>query len=472
VDRLIIAPAETYDVEVTIPQNMSYEFRSTSEDRTGASSLWLGSGMKMPAPKLPRLKYFEGMKMMNQMMNVDGTMKDMGMNMSLQQMDMNMVMYPEITGGTGDTAASGNNNPEKQNIDTSNMDHSMHGMGAATGGDIVTLNYNMLRAPFKTALHEAGTKTLHFTLTGNMNRYVWTLDNKTVTETDRIMIERGENLRLILTNNSMMRHPMHLHGHDFRVINQYSEYSPLKNVIDIMPMETDTIEFAANQDGNWFFHCHILFHMMAGMGRVFTYTNSAVNPDLPDAEEAYRRFKKHPDQNMKHLMARIGLETNGSDGEAMLSSNRYALVTEWRIGLKAHHGNESETMFGRYLGVNQWLFPYIGFDYHKNTMENEAEKNLFGQYSNQNNRKTFTIGVQYLTPGLFLADARVDGEGKFRVELSREDIPITPRLRLAIMGNTDKEYMAGLKYVVSKWMALSTHYDSDMGLGAGVTLIY
>ena len=79
----------------------------------------------------------------------------------------------------------------------------------------------------------------------------------------------------------MMRHPMHLHGHDFRVLNGQGEYAPLKNVIDIMPMETDTIEFAANQSGNWFFHCHILFHMMAGMGRVFTYENSPVNPELP-----------------------------------------------------------------------------------------------------------------------------------------------------------------------------------------------
>ncbi|RYY47113.1 MAG: copper oxidase [Chitinophagaceae bacterium] len=472
VDRLIIAPAETYDVEVTIPENMSYEFRATSEDRTGASSLWLGAGMKMPAFKLPRLKYFEGMKMMNDMMNVDGTMKDMGMNMSLQQMDMNMVMYPEITGGTGDTAASGNNNPEKQAQNMSGMNHSMDNMNMPAGGDIVTLNYNMLRAPMKTSLTEGRTRTLRFTLTGNMNRYVWTLDNKTVTETDRIMIEKGENLRLILTNNSMMRHPMHLHGHDFRVLNQHGEYSPLKNVIDIMPMETDTIEFAANQEGNWFFHCHILFHMMAGMGRVFTYANSPVNPDLPNAEEAYRKFKKHPDQNMKHLMARIGLESNGSDGEAMLSSNRYALVTEWRLGSQPHHGYESETMFGRYLGVNQWLFPYVGFDYHHNEVMNESEKNLFGQMSNQNNRKTITVGVQYMTPGLFIADARVDGKGKFRFELSREDIPITPRLRLGVMWNTDKEYMAGFRYVLNKWLMASTHYDSDMGFGAGLTITY
>ena len=423
---------------------MSYELRTTSEDRTGASSLWLGSGMKMPAPKLPRLKYFEGMKMMNDMMNVDGTMKDMGMNMSLQKMDMNMVMYPEITGGQGDTDGDGNNNPAKKDASTQpkdaagnaasgNMNHDAHNMSMPVGGDIVTLNYNMLRAPIKTSLPEGNTRLLHFSLTGNMNRYVWTLDNKTVTEADRIMINRGENLRIILTNNSMMRHPMHLHGHDFRVVNQYGAYAPLKNVIDIMPMETDTIEFAANQDGNWFFHCHILFHMMAGMGRVFTYNNSPVNPDLPNAEEAYQKFRKHKDQNMKHLMASVGLETNGSDGELMVSTNRFALMTEWRIGLKRHHGLESETMFGRYMGVNQWLFPYVGFDYHNNDVENETEKNLFGQNSNQNNRRTFTAGVQYITPGLFLADARVDGNGKFRFQLSREDIPVTARLKLNML---------------------------------------
>jgi len=483
VDRLIIAPAETYDLLVTIPENMSYELRATSEDRTGASSLWLGNGMKMPATKLPRLKYFEGMKMMNDMMNVDGTMKDMGMNMTLQKMDMNMVMYPEITGGKGEDGAGNNIKPTEtkdtaQKMEMAGMQHDMPGMNMPIGGDIVTLNYDMLRSPHNTSLPEGRTRTLNFTLTGNMNRYLWTLDNKTVTETDRILINKGENLRLVLTNNSMMRHPMHLHGHDFRVVNSGGDYSPLKNVIDIMPMETDTIEFAANQDGNWFFHCHILFHMMAGMGRVFTYTNSPVNPELPNAEEAYRKFKNHPDQNMRHLMVRAGLESNGSDGEATLSSNRYALNGLWHLGTSPHHGYEGELAFGRYLGVNQWWFPYIGFDYHYKKMDPMEKldasdyKNMFGQISNKNNRSTVTAGIQYLTPWLMLADARVDGNGKFRFQLSREDIPITQRLRLAFMGNTDKEYMAGFRYVVSKWLALSTHYDSDMGLGAGVTLTY
>jgi CopA family copper-resistance protein len=499
VDRLIIAPAETYDLLITIPEDMSYEFRATAEDRTGASSLWLGSGMKMPAPILTRLKYFEGMKMMNDMMKTNGDMKPMDMQMSLQQMDMNSVMYPEITGddksgsmNMGEMKDMKMENKKPDTMDQGNMQHmnmnkgkkdlsggmkmdNTKGMNMSSSSEIVTLNYDMLRSPVKTTLPDGPVKVLHFNLTGNMNRYVWTLDNKTVNEADRILIKQGENVRLILTNNSMMRHPMHLHGHDFRVLNSQSEYAPLKNVIDIMPMETDTVEFAANQSGDWFFHCHILFHMMAGMGRVFTYENSPANPELPDASMAARMFRK--DNNMLHLMASVGLESNGSDGLAMVSSNRYALQQMWHLGTAAHHGYESETNFGRYLGKMQWWFPYIGFDYHYKMIDGIKSqqsdyKNLLGQVSDKDDRKTFVVGLQYTLPWLVLADARVDGNGKLRFQLSRQDVPITQRLRFNFMGNTDREYAIGFRYIISKWFSLSTHYDSDMGLGAGITLIY
>lgn len=504
VDRMLIAPAETYDVIVTIAENMSYEFRVTPEDRTKSASLWLGTGMKMPAPVLPKLKYFEGMKMMNDMMKVNGDMKDMGMEMSLQQMDMNAVMYPEIT-GTGksqgdmmmdmknmemnkkDSAhqmkTNDMNNMQPSHSDTSNNNNtnnmsSMPGMNmSSSNGDIVTLNYAMLRSPFKTALPDWSVKELHFNLTGNMNRYVWTIDNKTVTESDKILIKQGENVRIILTNNSMMRHPMHLHGHDFRVLNGQGDYAPLKNVLDIMPMETDTIEFAGNKTGNWFFHCHILFHMMAGMGKVFTYENSPANPEMPDASAAYKSFKK--DNTMIHPMITAGIENNGSDGEYMLSSNRYSLQGLWHLGYMPQHGYETEINFGRYIGKMQWLFPYVGFDYHYKK-EGGSIKNIFGsekynwlgQLSDKDNRHTVVAGVQYTLPSLIIADARVDGNGKFRFQLSREGVPVTPRLRFNFMVNTDKEYAAGLKYIVSKWFSLSTHYDSDMGYGAGVTLTY
>ncbi|RYX78097.1 copper oxidase, partial [bacterium] len=341
VDRLIIATSETYDIVVTIPENKKYEFLVTPEDRTSSASLWLGSGEKVLAQKLDRPKYFAGMKMMNDMMDMQGNMIEMeGMKMQNQVMDMNTVMYPEITGVENSKAK--NKKTDAPGMQMPN-DKSMAGMNMADGNpDMVTLNYNMLRDPKKTTLPKGPWKELKFDLTGNMNRYVWTLDNKTVSESDKILIKKGENVRIIMFNNSMMRHPMHLHGHDFRVVNGQGENAPMKNVLDIMPMERDTIEFAASENGgDWFFHCHILYHMMSGMGRVFSYENSAPNPDLPDTKLAWKKLSA--DDRKYHPMASIGLESNGSDGELMFSNTRYRLSTEWRVGLKSEHGIESET---------------------------------------------------------------------------------------------------------------------------------
>lgn len=505
VDRLIVGVAETYDVLVTIPdENHSYEFLATPEDRTKSASLWLGSGSKVIAPHLPKLKYFEGMKMMNAMMKMNGDMEPMA-GMTNQVMDMNTVMYPEITGGSDDqygntVTDSTDAMADTQNSETENphAGHDMsamadHGMGSDDSTDqsgtmqggyvdgkwqdmnsgpngIKTLNYGMLRAPQKTTLPNWPTRTIHFELTGNMNRYVWSMDGKTVSETDVIKIRKGENIRMVITNNTMMRHPMHLHGHYFRVLNENGEYSPLKNVLDIMPMETDTIEFAATESGDWFFHCHILYHMMAGMGRIFSYENSPVNPQVPDRRYAFK--KVFEDDRKFYLKANVGLETNGSDGEITYANTRWIAGTEWRLGLKPEYGYESETYVGRYFGKMQWLLPFVGFDYHYNSRENENERNLFGQTSNQNNRRTIMGGVRYTLPMLVTAEARVDGLGKFRFQLEREDIPVTSRLRLNLMANTDREYMVGFRYAVGKYWSLSTHYDSDMGLGAGLTITY
>lgn len=471
VDRLIIATSETYDVVVTIPENKSYEFLVTPEDRTKSASLWLGKGEKVPAGTMPKLKYFAGMKMMNDMMDMQGNMKEMGgMKMQNQAMDMNTVMYPEITGEE-------NAKSKSKNVDAPSMqmpnNKSIAGMNMASDNpDIITLNYNMLRDAKKTTLPEGPWKELRFELTGNMNRYVWSLDNKTISESDKILIKKGENIRIILYNNSMMRHPMHLHGHDFRVLNEQGENAPMKNVLDIMPMERDTIEFAASeQGGDWFFHCHILYHMMSGMGRVFSYQDTLVDKtDILDAEYARRRL--NAEDSGFHPMAAVGLESNGSDGKFILANTRYRFSTEWRLGLKAHHGNESETYFGKYIGKMQWLFPFIGFDYHYNSINNMKENNLFGQVSNQKNRKAAVLGVQYILPMLVTAEARLDSKGKVRFQLMREDIPVSSRLRMNFMGNTDKEYMAGLRYIVTKYFSLSTHYDSDMGYGGGITLNY
>lgn len=451
VDRLIIGVSETYDVVVTIPsENTSYEFMATAEDRTKSASVYIGSGIKQLLSPLPRLNYFEGMKMMNDMMNMDGSMNDMGMGMSLQQMDMNTVMYPEITG------------------DKNGSEHSHH----FNSSDIITLNYAMLKSPVKTSLPEdVPIRELRFELTGNMNRYIWSMDDKVLAETDKIPIKKGENLHITLYNNSMMRHPMHLHGHDFRVINGQGDYAPLKNVLDIMPMETNVIEFNANLEGDWFFHCHILYHMMAGMNRVFSTEDQASNPLLPNKEWAYKKLQQ--ESNMLHFMAQNDFATNGNDGMAMLQNTRWSFGTEWRLGHNDKHGYEVETHIGRYIDRMQWLMPFIGFDWRYRKLGHDgAEKNLFGQTNTKDNRTQFSLGLAYTLPMLVILQTEVYHDGSVRVQLMREDIPVSKRLRAVFMVNTDKEYMMGLNYVLTRNSGIRTHYDSDMGFGIGVTLSY
>ena len=461
VDRLIIAVSETYDIIVTIPkENTSYEFLATSEDRIKSASLYIGSGIKQLTTPLPKLKYFEGMKMMNGMMKMNGNLDDMGMNMSLNQMDMNVVMYPEIT---GEQKKKGKAEKMKMTEDNYNSNKL---------SNIVTLNYAMLKSPVNTSLSDTThIKELKFTLTGNMNRYVWSLDNKVVSEADKILIKKGETVRMVLYNNSMMRHPMHLHGHDFRVLNGQGEYAPLKNIIDIMPMETDTLEFAANAEGDWFFHCHILYHMMSGMGRVFSYENQEKNPLIPNPKLAQRKL--FADDRKFHFMIENDFATNGNDGEMMLQNTRWSIGTEWRLGYNNMHGYETETHIGRYVGKMQWFMPFIGFDWRYRKMGiDEQEKNIFGQTNKKDNRTAVSLGFNYTLPMLIVFQAEVFHDGIVRLQLMREDIPITKRLRAGFMVNTDKEYMLELGYIVNRFMRVRTHYDSDMGFGAGLTINY
>ena len=466
VDRLIIGVSETYDVIVTIPEeNTSYEFLFTPEDRTNSASIYIGKGIKQLVSPMPKLKYFEGMKMMNNMMNMDGTMDDMGMDMSYQKMDMNAVMYPESSPNSSKGEEMKTDKDSKMK-----MNHSKRNV--KNDSDIVTLNYGMLKSPSATTLpKEAPVRELKFELTGNMNRYVWSMDNVVLSETDKILIKKDEIVRITLYNNSMMRHPMHLHGHDFRVLNGQGDYAPLKNVLDIMPMETDLIEFEANADGDWFFHCHILYHMMAGMNRVFSYENSEPNPYLPNKEKAYKKLQA--ESNQLHFMAQNDFATNGNDGQAMFQNARWSFGTEWRLGYHDDHGYESETHIGRYIGRNQWFMPFVGFDArYRKLGHNEVEENLFGQKSTKDKRLQFSLGFDYTLPMLVIFQAEMYHDGNFRLQLMREDIPLSQRLRMAFMVNTDKEYMAGLKYIVGKNVGITTHYDSDMGIGFGVNLNY
>ena len=268
----------------------------------------------------------------------------------------------------------------------------------------------------------------------------------------------------------MMRHPMHLHGHDFRIINGQGDYAPLKNVMDLMPMETNVIEFNANVEGDWFFHCHILYHMMAGMGRIFTYENQEPNPLIPNPKLAQRKL--YADDRAFHIMAENDFATNGNDGMAMIQNTRWSLGAEWRLGYNDMHGYEAEFHLGRYIGKMQWFMPFIGFDWRYRDMEGEIEKNIFGQKNTKDNRVQLSVGVAYTLPMLVTLQTEVYHDGNIRVQLRREDIPISRRIRTAFMINSDKEYMFSTSYILGKNTGMRMHYDSDMGFGVGLTMNY
>ena len=456
VDRMIVGVAETYDVIIAIPDTMSYEFRATSEDRTNHTSLWLGSGATKPAPTLPDLDYFKGMKMMNSMMNFDGTLHSMGMQMSNQEMDMNTVMYPELTGGTKETEKYLHGKTGSENAHTN----------ASPGRSIIALNYGMLKSPVITKLPDAHVKIIHFTLTGNMNRFQWSINDKTLSEADKIVIRRGENVRIILDNQTMMRHPMHIHGHTFRLLNGHGEYDPLKNVLDIMPMETDSIEFAAQYYGDWFFHCHILYHMMSGMGRVFSYDEWFPNRELSGIKDPWQLFLD--DDNMWHFSTFVGVQTNAVYPKAFIMNRDYvADVT----AAADYRGNfETDFRFGRLFGNRQFLKIYIGADFRRlkalhNISLNSLEYRI-------DNRSVATVGAEYLLPMFIRADLRLDHTGRARLQIGRSDLNLTSRLRLDAMWNTDKEYGTRFNYIVTKRLCITAGYDTHFGFGGGITFTY
>lgn len=117
--------------------------------------------------------------------------------------------------------------------------------------------------------------------------------------------------------------------------------------------------------------------------------------------------------------------------------------------------------------------PFIGFDWrYRKFGIDETETNLFGQSNSKDNRNLFSVGFNYTLPMLVTFQTEVFHNGDIRLQLMREDIPISKRLRAGFMINTDTEYMVDLSYIVNKNFGVRSHYDSDMGFGIGLSLNY
>ena len=132
-------------------------------------------------------------------------------------------------------------------------------------------DYRDLRATAPTTLPAGPSREMELVLGGNMMKYVWTINGEVYPKAAPLLIRQGERVRIAMRNDTSMWHPMHLHGHFFRVLQGAGDYSPLKHTVNVAPKGSVNIEFIADNPGRWIFHCHNLYHFEGGMARVFEY---------------------------------------------------------------------------------------------------------------------------------------------------------------------------------------------------------
>lgn len=409
-DRILMAIAETYDVILTVPDGGSYEFRATAQDGSGHASLFIGEGAQVLAPNIPRPNLYKmdhSQMMGHSEMEMDHTMHE---NMGHDQMEMSDMM---------------------------NMPKNPRPLPP----------YDNLRSLEETTLpSENQTREVVLNLTGDMERYVWSINGMTINEDDKILIRKGENVRFILNNTTMMHHPMHLHGHFFRVLNEQGEYSPLKHTVDVPPLGTVVIEFEANEEKDWFFHCHVLYHMKAGMSRIVSYVGSDIDPDI---KEMRPNLYKDP----LYYWADVRILSQMTEGTAAISNTRNTISATWEAGWE-EEDYEIVLTYNRY--INRFITAFGGIDI---TNEEQDTRGIFG--------------VRYLLPLLIDSTVWIDTDADLRIILDKE-IDLTERLsafgELQFDTESKWEWKAGGAVMINKWLSLVGQYYSEFGAGGGIEI--
>jgi FtsP/CotA-like multicopper oxidase with cupredoxin domain len=139
------------------------------------------------------------------------------------------------------------------------------GDGSVPGRRVLT--YRHLRALRRGSDPRPPSRELVLHLTGNMQRFMWGFDGKKFSEAGPIELKRGDRVRFVLINDTMMEHPIHLHGLWSELENGHGEYRPYKHTINVKPGEKLSYLVTADEPGRWAYHCHLLYHMETGMFR-------------------------------------------------------------------------------------------------------------------------------------------------------------------------------------------------------------
>lgn len=517
-NKTFIGVAETYDFIVIVPQNGKIEYKITAQDGSGQASAFIGNGpalLAMDVPKPDKIGMMQKMAQMDMKMGAHALKFQPGKDERFEMkneygMQMNKMpgMNMEGKAGMNDSKMSEMDRPAGQEgmkmdkqmketpKDTLPMDHSkmkhsemtsmknesakegmkmegmkeMKGMDPPAGraGMFAEYNYDYLKSPEKTNYDASvPVNDILLNLTGNMNRYIWSMNGVPLSETDKIKIKANEVTRITFNNLTMMHHPMHLHGHFFRVLNENGDYSPLKHTVNVPPMQKVTIEFYGDEVGDWFFHCHILYHMMGGMARIMSYDT----PRDPRMDEfPVSTIVNETDMWYSWGMVDVASHTTAVNVVASNFRNQFngSLEYGWNKNL------EAELTYERYL--HDYLRVFGGVN-----IENETAENL------DEFETTAVVGVRYLTPYLFNLDVRIDNKLRPRIALGRS-VMIFPRLSVfgyyeyqLDAGFVDdlplnQDYLsetvwsAGAEYMLSRNFSLMASYDNRYGAGGGLSI--
>jgi CopA family copper-resistance protein len=261
VDELQIGNAETYDL-IVVPGDSAYTFVAEGIDRSGMGVATLAprADMRAAVPPLrerPTLTMADmgmgGMVGMNH--SAHGDASGGGMAMDHDMRDKSKVGF-EVGPGVDMIAPMPVNRNNHPGIGLDKVGHKV-----LTHNDLVSLKPNAdTRVP---------TRRIDIHLTGNMARFMWSMDGEKMSENpEPYRFARNERVRLRIINDSMMTHPMHLHGHFFEIVNGNPGHQPLKHTVKVLPGAFIDLDLTADAPGDWAFHCHLLYHMHAGMMRV------------------------------------------------------------------------------------------------------------------------------------------------------------------------------------------------------------
>lgn len=298
-DELRIAVAETYDVIVTLPDEKPRTFIAESMDRSGFARATLAPKLGASAPVPPRrarpMLTMADMGMMHGKGMADGKGMD-GMGSSAdhsqhQSMSSSERARPSSGGtlpvqGLPEMIKHGSDKHGAASITMAkNVYRQLDDPGVGLGQDgWRVLTYKQLRILDTPADRRPPTREIDLHLTGNMQKYIWGFDGKKWSESKMLRFVYGERLRINFFNDTMMSHPIHLHGMwmDLYAGHEYGK-NPRKHTVNVQPAELLTVDITADAPGQWAFHCHFLYHMEAGMFRTVAVVRS-LEGEAPDAE--------------------------------------------------------------------------------------------------------------------------------------------------------------------------------------------